>query len=79
MLLTFVDNALEANDGKQSTGDGGCSNGAQNDDSQQTAGVASGLALEKDTRGRRLGLGRGGHGGLVSRKECRGVVVVFGQ
>jgi len=62
---TFVDDALEADDGEQSAGNGGGGNGTQDDQTKQTAGVAAGLALEEEVgtaRGRDLG----GHGGGVS-------------
>lgn len=56
-----MDNALKANNREQSAGNGGGSNGAQDDQTQQATGVAGRLALEEE-----VGTGRGrdvgGHG-----------------
>ena len=69
MIRTFVDNALEADDGEQSAGNGGGGNGAQDDQTQQATGVAARLALEEEVgtaRGRDVG-GHGGSGGAERR------------
>lgn len=60
-----MDNALEADDGEQSAGNGGGSNGAQDDQTEQATGVAARLSLEEEVgtaRGRDVG-GHGGGGG----------------
>lgn len=46
--LTFVDNALESDDGEQSCCNGGGSNGEQNNQTKQTPGIASALAFEEE-------------------------------
>jgi hypothetical protein len=62
--LTFVNDALEADDGEESAGNGGGGNGTQNDQTKQTAGVAARLALEEE-----VGTARGRNfGGHVLRK-----------
>jgi hypothetical protein len=60
-----VDDALEADDGKQSAGNGGGGDGTQDDQTKQTAGVAARLALEEEV-GTARGRDFGGHGGGVS-------------
>lgn len=59
---TFVDDALESNDGEESTGDGGGGNGAQNDQTEQATSVASRLALEEEVGAARRGDVRCSHG-----------------
>jgi hypothetical protein len=62
--LTFVNDALEADDGEESAGNGGGGNGTQNDQTKQTAGIAARLALEEE-----VGTARGrDFGGHVLRK-----------
>lgn len=61
-VRTLVNDALKADDGEQSAGDGGCSNGAQDDQTEQATGVAARLALEEEV-GTARGRDFGGHGG----------------
>jgi hypothetical protein len=60
-----VNDALEADNGEESAGNGGGGNGAQNDQTKQTAGVAARLALEEEV-GTARGRDFGGHNGGVS-------------
>ena len=60
-----MDNALKADDGEQSAGNGGGGNGAQDDQTQQATGVAARLALEEEV-GTARGRDFGGHGVGVS-------------
>ena len=59
---TFVDDALEADDGEQSAGNGGGGNGAQDDQAQQATGVAARLSFEEEVGTARRG-DVGGHVG----------------
>ena len=60
-----MNDALEANNGEQSAGNGGGGNGTQDDQTKQTAGVAARLALEEEV-GTARGRDFGGHNGGVS-------------
>jgi hypothetical protein len=62
---TFVNDALEANDREQSARNGGGSNGAQDDQTEQATGVAARLSFEEEvsTAGGRDFGGHGGGGG----------------
>jgi len=62
---TFVNDALKADDREQSAGNGGGGNGTEDNETQQTAGVAARLALEEEV-GTARGRDFGGHGGGVS-------------
>ena len=53
-----MDNALEANDREQSTGDSSSGNGAQNDETDQASSIAARLALEEEVAAGALGVGR---------------------
>ena len=55
-----MNNTFKPNDGKQSTGDGGGGNGAEDDQTQETPRVTAGLALEEDV-GAEIGGGIGSH------------------
>jgi len=65
---TLVNDALEANDGEQSAGNGGGGNGTQDDQTKKTTSVAARLALEEEV-GTARGRDFGGHGGGVSFGE----------
>jgi hypothetical protein len=62
---TFVDDALESDDREQSARNGGGSNGAQDDQTEQATGVAARLSFEEEvsTAGGRDFGGHGGGGG----------------
>lgn len=61
--LTFMDNALEADDGEETRGDGSSSNRAQDNQTQQSSCVASAFSLEEEFAGRNWAGGVGSHGG----------------
>ena len=64
-----MNDALEANNGEQSAGNGGGGNGAQDDQTQQATGVAGRLALEEEVgTGRGRDVGGHGRGGGAERR-----------
>lgn len=48
-----MDNALEADDGEETRGDGSSGDGAKDDQAEETSGVASALSLEEEFTARR--------------------------
>lgn len=50
LCLTFVDDALKPNNGKQSAGDSSSGNSTQNDQTEQTACVATAFTFEEEVR-----------------------------
>ena len=45
---TFVYNALESDHGEESTGNGCCRNGREDDNLQEVSGVPAAFSMEKD-------------------------------